>query len=132
MSYVVLDTNVVVSAMLAQFDHGYPSQLFKLIIRRKIVPVYSTGLMEEYEEVLRRPKFHFSEDDVQMVLSYIRYFGIHAERLPGLSFVPSCSDPDDQPFYDLSLSTDSLLVTGNRKHFPTDKRIFTPTTFFES
>lgn len=130
-SYVVLDTNVVVSAMLAQLDRGYPAQLLKQITQRHLVPVYSNALMDEYEEVLRRPKFRFAEEDVQMVLGYIRYFGVHAERLPGLTFAPQCSDADDQPFYDLALSTDALLVTGNQKHFPVDKRIFTPTGFFQ-
>lgn len=93
---------------------------------------YSTALMEEYEEVLRRPKFKFAEEDINMVLSKIRHFGIRQERLPGLAFVPPCADSDDQPFYDLALSVDALLVTGNTKHFPKDKRIFTPAGYMES
>lgn len=36
------------------------------------------------------------------------------------------------PFYDLALSTDALLVTGNAKHFPEDKRIFTPSGYFRT
>ena len=132
MKYVVLDTNVVVSAMISHLDHGHPAALMQRMAERKFVPVYSTALIEEYEEVLRRPKFKFSDQDIAMVLAMIRRFGIHQERLPGLAFVPACADADDQPFYDLALSTDALLVTGNTKHFPEDKRIFTPNSYFQT
>lgn len=132
MKYVVLDTNVVVSAMISHLDRSYPAALLRRMAERKFVPVYSTVLMEEYEEVLRRPKFKFNEQDIDTVLSMIRRFGLCQERLPGLAFVPECGDIDDQPFYDLSLSTDSLLVTGNMKHFPEDKRIFTPAGYIQS
>lgn len=132
MKYVVLDTNVVVSAMISHLDRGYPAALLRRMTERKFVPVYSTALMEEYEEVLRRPKFKFDERDIATVLGKIRHFGIRQERLPGLTFVPPCADADDQPFYDLALSTDALLVTGNTKHFPEDKRIFTPSSYFQT
>lgn len=133
MKYIILDTNVVVSAMLSHLDHGYPAEVLRRVTERKIVPIYSTALMEEYEEVLRRKKFNFDERDIAMVLSKLRYFGIKEERLPGLTFAPTCGDMDDQAFYDLLLSTDAILITGNTKHFPLDdKRIFTPGDFCQS
>lgn len=133
MKYVILDTNVVVSAMLSHLDHGYPAEVLRRVTERKIVPIYSTALMEEYEEVLRRKKFNFDERDIAMVLSKLRHFGIREERLSGLTFAPICSDIDDQPFYDLLLSTDAILITGNTKHYPYDnKRIFTPGNFCQS
>lgn len=133
MKYVILDTNVVVSAMLSHLDRGYPAEVLRRVTERKIVPIYSTALMEEYEEVLRRKKFNFDECDITMVLAKVRYFGIREERLPGLTFAPACGDMDDQAFYDLLLSTDAILITGNIKHFPLDnKRIFTPGDFCQS
>ena len=133
MKYVILDTNVVVSAMLSHLDHGYPAEVLRRVTERKIVPIYSTALMEEYEEVLRRKKFNFDERDIAMVLSKLRHFGIREERLSGLTFAPICSDIDDQLFYDLLLSTDAILITGNTKHYPHDnKRIFTPGNFCQS
>ena len=132
MKYIILDTNVVVSAMISHLDPGHPAALLQRMVERKFIPVYSTALMEEYEEVLLRPKFKFDERDITMVLAKIRHFGIRQERLPGLTFAPECADGDDQPFYDLALSTDALLVTGNAKHFPEDKRIFTPAGYFQA
>lgn len=88
MKYVILDTNVVVSAMISHLDHGHPAALLQRMIEREFIPVYSTALMEEYEEVLRRPKFNFDERDIAMVLSKIRHFGIREERLAGLAFTP--------------------------------------------
>ena len=128
--YVIMDTNVVVSAMISHMDRGNPARLLSDIVQQKVIPVYSAELMAEYEEVLRRPKFRFDPRDIAMVLGKIRSLGICAERLPGLTFVPECGDADDQPFYDLALSADALLVTGNTKHFPEDKRIFTPGSYY--
>lgn len=129
MTFVVLDTNVLVSAMISHLDHGHPASLLRRLVRREFVPVYSRAIMEEYEEVLRRKKFGFCSEDVDAVLSMLRLYGMCEERLRGMTGLPLCSEPDDQVFYDLVHSTDSLLITGNTKHFPVENRVCTPAAF---
>ncbi|WP_172136006.1 putative toxin-antitoxin system toxin component, PIN family [Adlercreutzia sp. ZJ473] len=122
----MLDTNVVVSAMISHLDHGYPALLLRKMIAREFVPVYSSAIMAEYAEVLRRPKFKFRERDVELVLGEIRHLGVRQEKLAGMTGFPTCPDPDDQEFYDVIHSADALLVTGNLKHFPKENRMFSP------
>lgn len=127
--FVILDTNVVVSALLAKFDHGYPAAVLDRVASRNVTPAYSWELLSEYEDVLRRPKFKFEERDIQAVLRIIKRFGVHQEPLPGLSFTPECIDENDRFAFNLMLSTDALLITGNVKDFPKDSHIFTPAEF---
>ncbi len=124
--YVVLDTNVVVSAMISHLDHGYPALLLRKMIAREFVPVYSAAIMAEYAEVLKRPKFRFRKCDVDFVLDAICRLGVRQEKLAGMTGFPTCPDPDDQEFYDVIHSADALLVTGNAKHFPKENRVFSP------
>ena len=49
---VVLDTNIIVSAMLA--SGGAPRQVLRLCLQRHIVPLVGAALFSEYEDVLGR------------------------------------------------------------------------------
>ena len=40
-------------------------------------------------------------------------------------------DENDRVFYDLALSADAFLITGNYKHYPKEPHILTPTEFTE-
>lgn len=60
--YAVIDTNVLVSALLSKNDDAATVQIIKLILSGKIVPVYSEEIIGEYREVLTRKKFRFTEN----------------------------------------------------------------------
>jgi putative PIN family toxin of toxin-antitoxin system len=51
---VVLDTSVVVSAFRSR--HGASYRLLGLVAERRLVPLVTTALFLEYEEVLKRPE----------------------------------------------------------------------------
>ena len=61
MRYVVIDTNVIVSALLAQ-DHqrSVPFAILEAVFLGKITPVLSKDIMTEYMSVLNRDKFGFN------------------------------------------------------------------------
>ena len=60
---VVIDTNIVVSAMLR--SDGLPEAVFNLAIgHREIRMYFSEPVMAEYEEVLRRPRLDIQPDKV--------------------------------------------------------------------
>lgn len=67
--YAVIDTNVLVSAML-KWD-SIPGNVMQLTFDGLIVPVLNQDIIKEYREVLSRPKFHLTEDIVNDVLSSI-------------------------------------------------------------
>ncbi|MDR0843164.1 MAG: putative toxin-antitoxin system toxin component, PIN family [Acidobacteriota bacterium] len=120
----VLDTNVIVSAVIQPL--GKPARIFDLFMAKKIDLVVNEVILDEYEAVLRRPKFDFPFSLVTGILTYIRATATDAFSIPQPETV---SDPDDQVFYDLAKTSDAVLVTGNTKHYPPDPKIMTPAQF---
>ncbi len=122
--YAVVDTNVIVSAMLTHNPTSNPGKVLDAIYDFKIIPVYNDEILEEYYGVLRRKKFPFTEVQIEKTINAIREGGIHAERIESSELFP---DPKDIVFYEVSLSVDgAYLVTGNKKHFPIKTTILTP------
>ena len=90
-------------------------------------PLYNDEIISEYEEVLRRPRFQLPESLIVRVLDHIKRTGIKIERIHSDESFP---DKDDRPFYEVALSNaESLLVTGNTKHFPNNSIVVTPAEF---
>jgi putative PIN family toxin of toxin-antitoxin system len=55
---IVLDTNVIVSALLAKESN--PSAILQLVLEGVITLCIDDRILAEYGRVLRRPKFPFS------------------------------------------------------------------------
>lgn len=123
--YAVIDTNVLVSAMLKW--QSVPGNVMELVFDGPIVPVFNSEILTEYREVLSRPKFHFTKDIVDDVLESIENKGISIEAEMLDIVLP---DPKDRVFYEVVIeerkSEEAFLVTGNIKHFPVETFIVTP------
>ena len=64
--YGVIDTNVLVSAMLRWgFVLG---RVLRHVFGGELIPVFNGEILDEYREVLHRKKFHFPEEAVDTVL----------------------------------------------------------------
>ncbi len=124
MIYAVIDTNVLVSALLSHFNNTSTVRLLQLLILGEITPIYSDEILEEYQSVLTRSKFGFPDSLINETLDVIRRFGINSSRQETDEQLP---DPKDVVFYEVALSVeDSFLVTGNIKHFPKKPFVVTP------
>jgi putative PIN family toxin of toxin-antitoxin system len=111
---VVLDTNVLVSAFLK--PRSNPARILHLVLQGNIQIIINEHIMAEYFEVLRRPKFGFKQENIQIVLDLFRSKGIYAPVLPVSFQLP---DKSDAPFLEAALSVKAdALITGNKKHFP--------------
>ena len=123
--FAVIDTNVLVSAMLRW--NSVPGNVLELTLDGPIIPVYNADILKEYREVLLRPKFHFPETVVNDVLEGIVNSGINIEADALEMILP---DPKDRVFYEVVMeerkTEDAYLVTGNIKHFPAEKFVVTP------
>ena len=106
MIYAVIDTNVIVAALLTHNPMVATAKVLDFLSEGRIAPVYNEEIMNEYQDVLHRKKFHFKEDKIQMVLNYIRHYGIHSDRIPYAGNMP---DEKDRPFYEVSLKYGRLL-----------------------
>jgi uncharacterized protein len=109
---VVLDTNIIVSALLQPL--GAPAQVFAL--SDSIQLCVSGSVYSEHEEVLRRPRLQRDENVIMGALDTIREKGVWVRPS---ELVNVCSDPDDNMFLECAQAARAdYLVTGNVKHFP--------------
>ena len=116
--YAVIDTNVLVSALLSSNEDAATVQVVARMLTGDITPVYSGAIMAEYREVLKRRKFGFSQGVVNELLLSMTRFGLLVEPTPSGVVLP---DMKDLPFYEVVLEKrddDAYLVTGNTRHFP--------------
>ena len=121
--YTVIDTNVMISALLSRHQDSATVKVLDYLYDRTIVPIYNDEILKEYANVLRRPKFNFPERTVNATLEAIRK-GVRSDRLNSDEELP---DPKDIVFYEVALSVEaSYLVTGNIKHFPKKPFVVTP------
>ena len=126
--YVVIDTNVLVSALITRNENSPTVQILRFLANGNIVPVYSDEIVKEYNEVLRRDKFKLPEIIIINLLKDIMDNGLKVTELTEVNEV--IPDPKDVVFYAVTLSAqdkDAFLVTGNGKHFPEKPFIVTPT-----
>lgn len=126
--YVVIDTNVLVSALITRKESSPTVQILKFLASGNIIPVYSDEIVKEYDEVLRRKKFKLPETII--IISLLKDIIDNGLCISELSKVEEMMpDPKDIIFYVVTLSAqdkDAFLVTGNGKHFPEKPFIVTP------
>ena len=128
--YAVLDTNVIVSALITTKPDSYPLVALSYVYYGRIVPVYNDEILSEYREVLKRDKFHLKSEDVEEALATIVETGINLARAPVQG--EAILDPKDVVFYEVKMSKeDAYLVTGNIKHFPKTPLVVTPREMVE-
>jgi putative PIN family toxin of toxin-antitoxin system len=129
--YAVIDTNVLVSALLSSHDDAATVLVVGKLFAGEVIPLFSDEIIQEYNEVLRRKKFHFSEEAVSMLLKTIEKYGERVVPAPTGELLP---DMKDLPFYEVVAEKqdgDAYLVTGNMKHFPTKPFIVTAKEFLD-
>ena len=130
--YVVIDTNVLVSALITRNENSPTVQILRFLANGNIVPVYSEDIVKEYNEVLRRAKFKLSESLIINLLKDIMDNGLEITELAEVT--ETIPDPKDIVFYAVTLSAqdkDAFLVTGNGKHFPEKPFVVTPSELVE-
>jgi uncharacterized protein len=111
---IVLDTNVLVSAFLN--PTGAPSQVLTLVLAGELKLLFNQRILDEYAEVLARPRFELEPADVSAVLRQLEADG---ERIKASASRVQLPDADDLPFLEVALSGKAdALVSGNVRHFP--------------
>jgi putative PIN family toxin of toxin-antitoxin system len=111
---VVLDTNIVVSAMLR--SGSLPEAVFSLMTNRIVQLYVSEAILAEYQEVLNRPRLRIAANKAATALKRIREIGLVVRPSTPVN---ACSDPDDNIFIECAQTARAdYLVTGNTAHFP--------------
>lgn len=111
---LVLDTNVLVSALLKQ--EGLERTVLNVALTRPARLYVSQKIVEEYEDVLSRPELRIRKELRRQFLQLIK----NRSRLvkPRLKIEVGW-DPEDAKFLECAdAARADYLVTGNLKHFP--------------
>lgn len=110
----VLDTNVVVSAHLN--ERGQEALILELALSGRFELVVSPALLQEYEEVLRRPRFNLDPAAITRSIGAIRDCALLVS--PGRRLNVT-RDPDDNMVLECAVSGKArYVVTGNARDFP--------------
>ena len=123
--YAVIDTNVLVSTLFSNNGNSNPGIVINQVLEGNITPLVNPSILQEYREVLSRPKFNFPENLISALYDAFIELGIdmETEQLDSSLF----PDKEDVVFYEVKMAVeDSYLVTGNIKHFPKDPLVVTP------
>ena len=99
----------------------------ELVFSGTIIPLLNEHIMQEYKNVLSRPKFHMTEIVINDILTEINRLGLYIDAEKIDIVLP---DPKDRIFYEVVMEKrkeeEAYLVTGNIKHFPTKPYVVTP------
>ena len=66
--YAVVDTNVLISALLAKKSDTATVKILDAMINGRFTPLWHDNIIDEYSEVFHRDKFQLQEISIQKVL----------------------------------------------------------------
>jgi len=134
MQKIILDTNVIVSALIS---NSIPTKiLYELVLNKLIKPCLSKEIFAEYIEVLERDKFskfHSFKSKANLVLIQLREISEFYETDRKIEIL---TDISDNKFLELaSISSADYLITGNTLDFTITEfeytKILTPRQYWE-
>ena len=108
---VVLDTNVLISALLFR---GRLPKIVGLWQKGKIIPVISKETFSELMTVLEYPKFSLTQEETDSIIKYeiLPYFEI-VEVVKDVKGI--CRDPEDDKFISCAISASAdYIVSGDK------------------
>lgn len=132
MNRFVLDTNVVVSALL--LPNSKPASAFDTAFRRGVV-LASIPILEEISEVLSRSRFDpyiLREERERFLMAFIR----EAELVDIIQKIQICRDPMDDKFLELAVNGKATCIISGDKDLLSIKKfggtyILTPDEFLK-
>lgn len=131
MVYAVIDTNVIVSALISKNEKSPVVEIVKRAYAGKFRVLVNNAILAEYGKVLRRPKFGLALQQIVETLDLLAEIFVNVDVPMSGTILP---DPKDVVFYDVALAHQdkhASLVTGNMKHFPNCFFAVTPREFLD-
>jgi putative PIN family toxin of toxin-antitoxin system len=111
---VIYDTNVIVSAVLK--PGSIPASLVALAIGGHVELCCSPEILEEYTEVLKRPKFGLDRRGVERFLDDLLNSAVMVR--PTRRATQALEEADNRFLECAQEAGAAYLVTGNKRHFP--------------
>ena len=111
MARLVLDTNVLVSALISD---GKPRRLLRRCVLGQDTLLASSQTLAELADVLRRPKFRMEAEEVQRAVRAVALTALLIQ--PRSRFHVVAVDPDDDRFLELAVDGAADILVSGDKH----------------
>lgn len=110
---VVLDTNVVVSALVFGDRTAWLRRAWQ---EGRLIPLVDRATIGELVRVLAYPKFALTAEEIEALLADLLHIQlVEAEEIRSTRALARCADREDQKFVDLAFAKRAdALVTGDR------------------
>ena len=106
--HIVLDTNVIVSALITRNKESATVRLLgKILQDDSIVLLINDEILTEYQEVLHRPKFSIDPVSLNTILNTLQSIACRVDAPPVCIGLP---DPKDVMFVKVSTSVISYIL----------------------
>ncbi|MGO8693509.1 MAG: putative toxin-antitoxin system toxin component, PIN family [Rectinemataceae bacterium] len=128
---VVLDTNVIISAVLFG---GKPRLILEAALAGHFELFLSDAMVDELHDVLRRPKFSLPGQAIQAIISELRLLAHWV--LPRRHFDIVAEDPDDDRVIECAIEAEADYIVSGDRHLRKlggweKTRILSPEAFVE-
>ena len=127
---VVFDTHVIVSAAL--YEKSLPALLMSLGLEDKVRFFISPALLNEYDTVLKRPRFKLGHKETAELIEKIKQKAVMVTPTKELRILEA--DETDKRILECAAKAKAdFVITGNKRHFPFEEfkgiKILTPREF---
>ena len=125
----VIDTNVLVAALMSKHHDSATRRTLMAVADGKVSVLIAPEILAEYRDVLHRDYLKISDDEADRVIELFERLGKPMSPVHADDVLP---DEDDRVFYEVALAgaaDNARLVTGNLKHYPVSPIVVTPAEF---
>jgi hypothetical protein len=135
MQKIIIDTNILVSALI---QRSYPYFIIYNYAFENLVEVcLSDELLEEYLDVIHRPKFARYPDFLRNAGLVLNYMNKNAKKYNPQTTVDAIKDKDDNMLLELALEAKAdFIITGNTNDFVMPEfegtKIVTPKEYWDN
>lgn len=113
---IVIDTNILISSLIS--PNGTAARFMGDVLNGKYEVVVTESIMNEYADVMNRPRFQIDKDIIQYILDWFSRYALFVEVDEDDYPIEEMPDSKDAVFYVAARCTGALLVTRNIKHYP--------------
>jgi uncharacterized protein len=115
MKRVVLDTNIFISSVLG----GKLGIILDIWKTHKFTLIVSNEILDEYLEVLNRPKFHLSQEVITEVFAFLFAYAEFVVPHEAIHAIPD--DPSDNKFIETAIAGQAERIVSGDSHLLTLK-----------